>query len=237
MTKRIIYTLPDGSLAVVEPAPGCRRVRKIKGENGEHRFAGQGVPAERLAKARHNVLEMEGEAEWLARVAAKCVPPGAIRPRIVDLADLPQDRENRAAWVDDGTRVYVDPSRIKPAPIMEAAPAGATVVQDPRVAALRPQLAAHIGAGFRAMAANLDARLQETKAEALREAAIERRLGLEALVVSSAIAEKRPVEPGSYPAIEARLAREGRPITSETIIAAADEQGRREIEQARGVVR
>ena len=91
MTKRIIYTLPDGSLAVVEPAPGCRRVRKIRGENGERRFEGQGVPAERLAKMRHNVLEMESETEWLARVAAKWVLADAIQPRIVDISDLPQE--------------------------------------------------------------------------------------------------------------------------------------------------
>ncbi len=153
----------------------------------------------------------------------------------IDKDDLPSDRSARDAWVWDGEKVVVDPSRIKPAAqAMRAAPAGA-VMQDPRVDALGPQLAGQIEAGFRAMAENLEARLQEIKAETLREAAIERRLGLEALVVSSAIAEKRPVEPGSYPAIEARLAKQGRPITSEEIIAAADEQGRREIEQARGV--
>lgn len=52
-------------------------------------------------------LASETEDQFVARIAAKDVP-ASIPFQIVDVADLPQDRRWRNAWMIDGAKVAVD---------------------------------------------------------------------------------------------------------------------------------
>jgi hypothetical protein len=52
----------------------------------------------------------ESEEDWYFRAAVHAVPDG-VTWRIVDEAELPQDRANRDTWEDDGETVKVSPGR------------------------------------------------------------------------------------------------------------------------------
>jgi len=165
----------------------------------------------------------EPEAAWLDRVARKCCPKGGKLVAVRSPEEMP-DRKHRDAWVWDGQNVIVDPSRIKPpAPAVQQERAGTVVARDPRVDALGPQLSEQIASAFQAMHRDL-----------VREVAVEHRRALESLTVASALAEGKQVEPGSFPALERSLLEQGRPVTSDEIIAAADEHTRRVIDLVAG---
>jgi hypothetical protein len=73
---------------------------------------------------------------WLKRVADKARPKGAVGDaHIIDIADLP--KEHRDAWVWNGGKVVVDPSRIprptldKPPSIVDTGPGRIRVDFDP----------------------------------------------------------------------------------------------------------
>ena len=109
-------------------------------------------------------------------------------------------------------------------PVAPASTAGAVVAQDPRVDALGPMLSDQIASAFEAM-----------RRELQTEIAVEHRRSIEALTVASALQEGKAIDPGSFPALERILRDAGRPVTSDEIIAAADEQARRSIELAGGL--
>lgn len=92
MTNRVIvYTRPNGVLAVCVPAPADRRIVHIEGK----------PPF------------LEPEDVWLNRVRLRSVPKDAANVQIVDRSDIPADRTFRAAWVSSGSSVAVDMPRAR----------------------------------------------------------------------------------------------------------------------------
>jgi hypothetical protein len=122
---RLIYTLPDGSVYVTQP--------------GEQRPG-------------------EPEAVWLDRTDRRCrkwMPPGATLVAVVSVSDLPPSHEHRDAWVWDGTKVVVDPARIRPP--AERAPQHRTAPADAGIGHLRQELTQIMAEGFTAISQELKA--------------------------------------------------------------------------------
>ena len=115
MNKRICYTLA-GNLSVVVPCPIERLVSRIVW--GDGRVSGMVVEsaiwvsiAKLLGRSSMptELMVMVGETddEFAARIQAKDVPAGATGVRIIDVADLPNDRYFRNAWADNGTAIRI----------------------------------------------------------------------------------------------------------------------------------
>ena len=96
MPRCRVYTMPDGTVRVVHPAPKSRRFTPVLDDAGQE-----------IDRA------WEPEAEWYARVMARTEeanPNLAGRPFAdMDHADLPADRTQRARWRLQGGRVRVTP--------------------------------------------------------------------------------------------------------------------------------
>jgi hypothetical protein len=110
MTKKIIYTRPDGGLSVVHPAEGARLA---------HGFVRDGVrhttkPPMRMESffrrwpAELSPIWAETEDEFIARIQAKDVPADASGVMIVDESAIPTDRSFRDAWKAEGAGIGVD---------------------------------------------------------------------------------------------------------------------------------
>lgn len=100
MNSRIIYPTDEGGVAVIIPAPEARRKVLVS----DAVFQTIIVPATE-DKPEHEAQELvqpavyrdETDDEFIAWIAAKDVPEG--KPfKIVDVADVPEDRMFRAAW-------------------------------------------------------------------------------------------------------------------------------------------
>ena len=100
MNKRIIYPTDDGGVAVIIPAPEARRQVLVSEAVTETVI----IPAtenmsehEQVNIITPAVYRDETDDEFSAWVAAKDVPTG--KPfKIVDVADIPEDRTFRNAW-------------------------------------------------------------------------------------------------------------------------------------------
>lgn len=104
--KKIIYTSPNGALAVVHPSEGARLAHWITLADGVV------VPAINPPQPVDTILRAwpvagavadwaETEEEFVARIAVKDVPE-RLSFFIVDAAAIPQDRTFRNAWEHDG---------------------------------------------------------------------------------------------------------------------------------------
>jgi len=100
MNQRIIYPTDDGGVAIVIPAPDARGQVLLS----EAVYDGDKLVQEAVYRA-------ETDEEFIARIAAKDVPPIVVygpeqtvlssTPRqfkIVNVADIPTDRTFRGAW-------------------------------------------------------------------------------------------------------------------------------------------
>lgn len=103
MNQRIIYPTDDGGVAIIIPAWDARRqvlvseavyqtvIVPATDDEPEHEAQELVTPA---------VYRDETDEEFMAWIAAKDVPVG--KPfKIVDVADIPSDRSERAAWEVD----------------------------------------------------------------------------------------------------------------------------------------
>ena len=103
MNTRIIYSTPEGGVAVIIPAPEARRqvlvseaifeihlvsATEDQPEHEEQRIV---VPA---------VYRPETDDEFATAIALKDVPAG-VPFKIVDVSEIPEDRTFRAAWEAD----------------------------------------------------------------------------------------------------------------------------------------
>jgi hypothetical protein len=100
MNKRIIYPTDIGGVAIIVPAPDAR---------GEVLVSEAVYEGEKLVQEA--VYRDETDDEFIARIAAKDVPPVVVfgpegsvisstarAYKIVDVADIPTDRTFRNAW-------------------------------------------------------------------------------------------------------------------------------------------
>jgi hypothetical protein len=100
MNLRIIYPTDEGGVAIIVPAPDAR---------GRVLVTDAVYDGEELVQKA--VYRDETDDEFIARIAAKDVPPVVVfgpensvisstaRPyKIVDVADIPTDRTFRGAW-------------------------------------------------------------------------------------------------------------------------------------------
>lgn len=97
--------------------------------------------------------EAEDPMTWFKRVADKARPKEAVGDaHIVDTADLPD--KHREAWVWNGSKVIIDPSRIKPPKAvreaMQSLP-GREIDLTPYFTQLRGEIAAEMGQAFQNM--------------------------------------------------------------------------------------
>lgn len=83
--KRIIYTIPDGTVMVVIPA-----LQKD------------------TAMVIPEVCEMSEDQYMDFVMAGSNIPADASNIQIIDESELPQDKDNRDAWVLNGNKVEVD---------------------------------------------------------------------------------------------------------------------------------
>ena len=160
----------------------------------------------------------EPEQVWLDRVARKCCPEGANLVAVVDASDLPP-REHREAWVWNGERIVVDESRIRPRR-SRLAPASSESIPAPPadLDSLRNELAAHIAATFVRIEQDLNQRLASLERTILRAT----RAYLESVAVAHRVEAGEPVDPQAVPTLVAEIEAEGKPVTVEAIIEAAD---------------
>lgn len=160
----------------------------------------------------------EAELVWLDRVARKCCPEGGKLVAVVSADDLPS-REHRDAWVWDGQRVVVDESRIRPRR-SRLAPASSESIPAPLadLDSLRNELAAHVAATFVRIEQELNQRLASLERTILRAT----RAYLESVAVAHRVEAGEPVDPQAVPTLVAEIEAEGKPVTVETIIEAAD---------------
>ena len=103
MNKRIIYSTPEGGVAVLIPAPEARRQVLVS----EAVFEIHLVPAtedqpehEEKRLAVPAVYRPETDDEFAMAVALKDVP-ASVPFKIVDVSEIPEDRTFRAAWEAD----------------------------------------------------------------------------------------------------------------------------------------
>lgn len=103
MQQRIIYTTPEGGLAVLIPAPQARQRVLVSAAI----FEAVEVPATEEAEAYIEQQEVSPEVwrdqtdeEFAWAVARKDVPAG-LPFKILDAAEIPTDRTFRAAWEID----------------------------------------------------------------------------------------------------------------------------------------
>lgn len=113
MNKRLIYTQPNGSVAVVIPAPDARAevvIPAVPGESSE-------------------IRRIETDEEFLERIAARSIPAG-VAYTVVDAEQVPADRTYRDAWqaagaglvvdMDRARSIHRDRMRVKRKPMLEA---------------------------------------------------------------------------------------------------------------------
>jgi hypothetical protein len=122
--KKIVYTKPDGGVAVTTPAEGARLARSMTLADGTVLSAEAPQPVE-LFLHRWPVVGAiadwwETEDQFLARIQSKDVPVGAATIILDELA-LPADRSQRAGWVISGSAVVVDAARLQQAKDTRAA--------------------------------------------------------------------------------------------------------------------
>lgn len=93
------------------------------------------------------------ETVWLDRVARKNCPEGGELVGVVDAADIPSDRTQREAWVWNGRKIVVDPSRVKPHRAKRAVEQRTDVPADLKalISELRQDVAAHMQDSYEAM--------------------------------------------------------------------------------------
>lgn len=108
--KKIVYTQPDGTVAVCTPAEGARLAHGIK-DGGGAVIAVADTPVRVDQFLRRWPVEgvlaewAETEDEFVARIAAKDAPAGATDVQIVDAEAVPTDRTFRNAWKAGNKRV------------------------------------------------------------------------------------------------------------------------------------
>jgi hypothetical protein len=107
MMNKIIYTRPNGGVAVVTPAEGSRLAKWITKPDGvrvEDVVQYAVVPRPVCEFLRQwpvaGVIAewAETETEWLQRVQARAVPADARDVAVIDEAGIPADRTFRDAW-------------------------------------------------------------------------------------------------------------------------------------------
>ena len=96
--KRIIFTRPDGGLSIMTPAEGFRLAMRVT-VAGRTFTSSNPAPVDTFV-GRWPVKDAavdwaETEDEFIARVAAKDIPPG-IAYQIVEA--IPSDRNSRNEW-------------------------------------------------------------------------------------------------------------------------------------------
>lgn len=116
MTKIVVF-MRDGGLSYLRPAPGARLARSITLADGRKIEAETPQPVDAFLRAwpiaGATVEWAESEEEFVARIAAKDVPPDATGVRIVDDSELPQDRTFRGGWTLRDGRVAHDMERCR----------------------------------------------------------------------------------------------------------------------------
>lgn len=121
--KAILYTRPDGGMSVVKLAPMARLCdgfvvseQLLPRLGGEVKVGdrvlyptpfGMDQVARELGTQDFEAIYAESEDEFVARIAAKDVPPG-LDFQIVDKEGIPADRTFRAAWKEGQGRVEHD---------------------------------------------------------------------------------------------------------------------------------
>ena len=109
MTRKIIYTRPDGGLSVVHPVEGGRLANFITLADGTILPKAPVItplPVDRILRRwpveGAVVSWAETEDEFVSRIALKDVPSDALAQRICDESEIPVDRHFRDAWEDNG---------------------------------------------------------------------------------------------------------------------------------------
>lgn len=112
--KVIVWTRADGAFSIFAPTERARRARSVTFKDGTSLTAdrisgGQNadLPRERIIRdSKLDLIESiewaETEDEFLSRLRVVVVPNDAINVRVIDDADVPQDRTFRKAWRDTG---------------------------------------------------------------------------------------------------------------------------------------
>ena len=138
---------------------------------------------------------------------------------LIDPEQIPKSREHRDAWVWNGERIVVDESRIRPRR-SRLAPASSESIPAPPadLDSLRNELAAHIAAAFVRIEQDLNQRLASLERTILRAT----RAYLESVAVAHRVEAGEPVDPQAVPTLVAEIEAEGKPVTVEAIIEAAD---------------
>lgn len=113
--KKIIYTLPNGNVAVIGPCEGARLARSVTLSDGT-KFSSDTKPVDQFFRRwpiQGAVADWaETEDEFVNRVAIKDVPHG-IQFQIVDESSIPVDRAFRNAWVVGAGKVDHDLNKCK----------------------------------------------------------------------------------------------------------------------------
>lgn len=108
--KKIIYSQPDGTVAVVTPCEGARLATSVTLNDGtvmESDAKPVGEFMRRWPVDGATASWAETEAEFVARITANDLPETATDVAIFDEADLPADRVFREAWRISGGAVTV----------------------------------------------------------------------------------------------------------------------------------
>lgn len=100
--RKIVYTKPDGMVAVCSPVEGARLALSVTLADETVLKAKQPMPVDAFLR-RWPVLGAaaewaETEMEFAQRIAAKDVPADATEVHVVDAAAIPTDRTFRNAW-------------------------------------------------------------------------------------------------------------------------------------------
>lgn len=115
--KIVVFSMPDGQVRYLRPAPGARLARSITLADGTKIEAEAPRPVDEFFRgwpvAGVEVEWAESEEEFVARIAAKDVQPEATEVRIVDDGELPQDRTFRDGWALREGRVVHDMKRCR----------------------------------------------------------------------------------------------------------------------------
>lgn len=117
--KKIIYTTPEGLLAVVHPAEGARLAHYITLADGTVLPKGADTAQGRDPFTADSIFRAwpvagatatwaEKESEFVARIAAKDVPADALDVHIVEGDAIPADRTFRNAWKSEAGRIVHD---------------------------------------------------------------------------------------------------------------------------------
>lgn len=103
MAKRIVYTAPNGSVAVVCPAPGLvMEFHRVGKATGDLVWTG---PAVETPGAFMPLLDAEAAA--VAFVLGKDIPPGAMDIRVCEQGDLLVSRRFRTCWRRSGMAIPI----------------------------------------------------------------------------------------------------------------------------------